>query len=47
LIEVGGLADSAKRKKIYILRYENGNECRLPFNYDAVLKGKNLELNIP
>jgi len=47
LSEVGGLAESAKRKKIYILRYENGKEYRFPFNYDAALKGEHLEQNIP
>ena len=47
LSEVGGLAESAKRKKIYILRYENGKEYRFPFNYEAALKGEHLEQNIP
>jgi polysaccharide export outer membrane protein len=45
--EGGGLTDYAKRKKIYVLRTENGREFRLPFNYDAVLKGEHMELNIP
>jgi polysaccharide biosynthesis/export protein len=39
LAEAGGLRDFAKRKKIYVLRNENGKETKLPFNYDAVLKG--------
>jgi polysaccharide export outer membrane protein len=44
--EGGGLTDFAKRKKIYVLRTENGQQFRLPFNYDAVLKGEHMELNI-
>jgi polysaccharide export outer membrane protein len=44
--EAGGLTDYAKRKKIYVLRDENGRQFRLPFNYDAVLKGEHMELNI-
>ena len=47
LSEVGGLTDYAKRKKIYILRIENGRQFKLPFNYDAVLNGQHMELNIP
>jgi polysaccharide export outer membrane protein len=44
--EAGGLTDYAKRKKIYVLRDENGRQFKLPFNYDAVLKGEHMELNI-
>jgi polysaccharide export outer membrane protein len=47
LSEAGGLTDYAKRKKIYVLRTENGKEFRLPFDYDAALKGERMELNIP
>jgi polysaccharide export outer membrane protein len=43
--EAGGLTDYAKRKKIYVLRDENGRQYQLPFNYDAVLKGQHMELN--
>lgn len=46
LSEAGGLNDYAKRKKIYILRTQNGKEYRLPFDYDAVLRGEKMELNI-
>lgn len=42
----GGLAQFAKSKQIYILRNENGQQQRLPFNYDAVIKGKHPEQNI-
>ncbi len=45
--EAGGLSDYAKRKKIYVLRTENGREFRLSFDYDAVLRGEHMDLNIP
>jgi polysaccharide export outer membrane protein len=44
--EGGGLTDYAKRKKIYVLRNESGRQSRLPFNYDAVIKGEHMEMNI-
>jgi polysaccharide export outer membrane protein len=47
LSEAGGLSDYAKRKKIYILRTQNGKDYRLPFDYEAVLRGERMELNIP
>lgn len=40
LAEAGGLKDFAKRKKIYVLRKTQGKEVRLPFNYDAFIKGR-------
>lgn len=46
LSEAGGLTDYAKRKKIYVLRTEGGAEKKYPFNYDAVLRGQNIEQNI-
>jgi polysaccharide export outer membrane protein len=46
LSEGGGLSDYAKRTKIYVLRNENGRQFRLPFDYNAVLKGEKMELNI-
>jgi polysaccharide export outer membrane protein len=46
LAEAGGLTDYAKRKKIYILRVQNGRQIRLPFDYDAVLRGERVEQNI-
>jgi polysaccharide biosynthesis/export protein len=42
----GGLTDYAKRKKIYVMRDENGKESRLPFDYEAVVTGQHMELNI-
>jgi polysaccharide export outer membrane protein len=47
LSEAGGLTDYAKRKKIYVIRIENGKEYKLPFDYNAVVKGERMELNIP
>jgi polysaccharide biosynthesis/export protein len=47
ITEAGGLTDYAKRKKIWVLRNEDGREYKLPFDYDAVIKGEHLELNIP
>ena len=44
--EAGGLNDYAKRKKIYILRTENGKDYRLPFNYDEVIRGEKMDQNI-
>ena len=39
LSEAGGLTDYANKKKIYILRNENGKTFRFPFDYAAVSKG--------
>ena len=46
LAEAGGLTDFAKKKKIYILRTENGQQKKIPFNYDQVIKGEHMEQNI-
>ncbi len=46
LLEAGGLTDYAKRHRIYVLRTVNGRQTRLPFDYDAVLLGRNTEQNI-
>ncbi len=43
LIEAGGLTDYAKRNKIYVLRAEGGKETKIPFRYDDVLKGKDVD----
>lgn len=47
LSEAGGLNENAKRKKIYILRSENGKDTRIPFDYDAAIKGEGTQLNLP
>jgi len=44
--EAGGLTDYAKRKKIYVLRTQNGAQQKVPFNYDAAVKGERMEQNI-
>lgn len=46
LAEAGGLTDYAKRRKIYVLRNENGKQVKLPFNYDAVVKGEHMDQNV-
>jgi len=46
LAEAGGLTDYAKKKKIYVLRTENGRQVRLPFNYESVIKGENMAQNV-
>ena len=40
IVQAGGLRPFAKPKKIYILRNENGKQLKLPYNYDAVMKGE-------
>ena len=43
----GGCREFAKNKSIYILRVNpDGSQSRLPFNYQNVIKGKNLEQNM-
>lgn len=42
----GGLTEYAKRKKIYVLRNENGKQLKLPFDYQAVIRGDHPEQNI-
>ena len=44
--EAGGLSDYAKKKKIYVLRNENGRQVKLLFDYQAVIRGERLEQNI-
>jgi polysaccharide export outer membrane protein len=46
ITEAGGLSEYAKQKKIYVLRDEGGKQKKLPFNYDAVIKGQLMEQNI-
>jgi polysaccharide biosynthesis/export protein len=46
LAEAGGLTEYAKRRKIYVLRQENGKQVKHPFDYDAVIKGEHMEQNI-
>ncbi|HUQ94531.1 MAG TPA: polysaccharide biosynthesis/export family protein [Bryobacteraceae bacterium] len=41
----GGLTEYAKRKKIYVLRTENGKQTKLPFDYQAVIRGEAADQN--
>jgi polysaccharide export outer membrane protein len=42
----GGTTAFASLQNIFVLRRENGEQQRLPFNFDAVIRGRNLEQNI-
>jgi polysaccharide export outer membrane protein len=42
----GGLLEYAKEDKIVIMRNENGQQVRYPFNYKHVIEGRNLQQNI-
>jgi polysaccharide export outer membrane protein len=40
LAEAGGVNEFAKKKKIYIIRTEGQKQVRIPFNYEAAIKGQ-------
>ncbi len=42
----GGFSQFANVKKIYILRYENGAQVKIPVNYKAIVSGRSPEQNI-
>ncbi len=42
----GGLMEYAKKSEIVVLRSENGKQSTFPFNYEQVMKRKNLGQNI-
>ena len=46
LTSVGGLLEYADKDNIVIIRVENGREQRFKFNYNDVVKGKNVQQNI-
>jgi polysaccharide biosynthesis/export protein len=46
LTSAGGFTQFAKMKNIYVLRTEGGKQSKLPFNYKAVIDGKNTADNI-
>ena len=46
LSSAGGFTQFANRKKIYILRKENGRQNKYPFNYKDVISGKATDQNI-
>ncbi len=45
-ISSAGFTQFANPKRIYMLRTENGQQRKIPFNYKDVVKGKNPEENI-
>jgi len=46
LATAGGLLEYADKENILILRNEGGREQRFKFNFDEVVKGKNVKQNI-
>ncbi|MGH9641022.1 MAG: polysaccharide biosynthesis/export family protein [Terriglobales bacterium] len=47
IAQAGGFKDFAKTKKIYILRTAaDGKQLKLPFNYNEVIKGKQMDTNV-
>lgn len=42
----GGTTAFASPSEIFVLRRENGQQRRLPFNFEAVLRGRDLEQNV-
>ena len=42
----GGTTAFAASSEIFVLRRDNGQQQRMPFNFDAVLRGRNLEQNV-
>ncbi|HXW56406.1 MAG TPA: polysaccharide biosynthesis/export family protein [Candidatus Cybelea sp.] len=46
LSSAGGFTQFANEKKIYVLRNENGKQEKFPFNYKAVVSGRDPDENI-
>jgi polysaccharide biosynthesis/export protein len=46
LSSAGGFTQFANLKKIYMFRMENGKQVKYPFNYKAVVSGKQPEENV-
>jgi polysaccharide export outer membrane protein len=42
----GGTTAFASPSQIFVLRRDNGEQRRLPFNFEAVLRGRDLEQNV-
>jgi polysaccharide biosynthesis/export protein len=42
----GGTTAFASPSEIFVLRRDNGQQRRLPFNFEAVLRGRDLEQNV-
>lgn len=48
IAQAGGFKDFAKQTKIYVLRPSPGGiRVRIPFNYKKVIRGANLQENVP
>jgi len=45
-IASAGLTQFANTKGIYVLRTENGQQQKLPFNYKQVIKGESMDQNV-
>jgi polysaccharide export outer membrane protein len=45
-LATSGLTQFANTKKIYVLRTDNGQEQKIPFNYKQVINGKDTSQNI-
>jgi len=43
LAMAGGLSDYAKKKKIYVIREQDGQKVTLPYDYVGVISGENVE----
>jgi polysaccharide export outer membrane protein len=46
IAEAGGFNEFAKTKRIYILRRQNGKQIRLAYDYQAVISGSDLTLDV-
>jgi polysaccharide biosynthesis/export protein len=46
IAQAGGFTPFAKRENIFILRFEDGQQRKLPFRYKDVVHGKNTSQNI-
>lgn len=47
IAQAGGFKDFAKTKKIYVLRtMADGKQVKLPFNYNEVIKGNQMNTNV-
>jgi polysaccharide biosynthesis/export protein len=48
IAEAGGFRDFAKKSKVYVLRpVQGGIRVRIPFDYKKVIRGSNLQENVP
>ena len=47
IAQAGGFLETANKGDVVIVRTENGQERRYKFNYNDVVKGKNVKQNIP